>query len=171
MSLAIIDYIFIAAVLIALIVGLVKGFLSRLISLGGLILGIIVAGQFSAIVSDWMASLIEAEATRNLVAYIVCIVVVFIIVSIIGKALKKVVTSVKLLKSLDRILGAVLSVGIVYIIFGFIFVVVNIETEIVLLQYIFDALETLMPSTSLALSLYGENAVGNWLVSMLFTTL
>lgn len=170
MSLAIIDYVFFAAVMIALIVGLVKGFLSRLITLGGLILGIIVAGQFSTMVSGWMVSLIETESTRNLVAYIVCILVVFIIVSIIGKALKKLVTSVKLLKSLDRLLGAALSVGIVYVVFAFIFAVVSIETETVLLQYIFDALETLAPSTSMAASVYGENAVGNWLVAMLFPT-
>ncbi len=171
MSLAIIDYIFFGAVIIALIVGLMKGFLSRLVSLGGLILGVIVAGQFSAVVSGWLASLIEMESSRNLVAYIVCILVTFIVVAIIGKSLKKIIRSVKLFNSIDKLLGAALSVGIVYVIFGFIFAIINMETEVMMLQYILASLETLAPSTSLAASVYGENAIGNWLASMLFTAL
>lgn len=168
MTIAIIDYIFMGAVLIALIVGLIKGFLSRLITLGGLILGFVVAGQFSTVVSGWMVSLIETESTRNLVAYIVCIIVTFIIVFIIGKLLQKLVKSIKLFSVIDRLLGAVLSVGIVYVVFAFIVAVVTIETESTLVQYVLTSLQTLIPDTSLIYTVYGDNAVGSWLMSLIF---
>ncbi len=167
MSLQIIDYIFFAAVIIGLIIGLVKGFLSRLIALGGLVLGIIVAGKFSTLVSGWLVSVIEKDSTRNLVAYIVCILATIIVVAIIGKLLKNLVTSVKLLNSLDKLLGAVLSIGIVYVIFAFVFAVVKIETEITILQYVLDAIKAFVPDDAFTATLLGENVVGNWLINML----
>lgn len=165
----IIDYILIGAAVIALVVGLIKGVLSMVIDLGGFLLGLYVAGQFSTAVSAWMVSLIESESTRNMVAYIVCVIVTIIVVAIIGKVIKSIIKKVRFLKVLDRLAGAVVSVGIVYAIFGLIFALLTFETDISLVNVIIEFIEGYVPADCFALTVYGEtNVVGNWLMSLLF---
>lgn len=165
---AIIDYIFIGAVVIALVVGLVKGFLSTLIELGGLIAAIFVAGKFSTLVSGWMASLIVDDSVRNIVAYLVCFIVTIIVVSIIGKLLKRVVKSVKIFSVLDRLLGLVVSVGIVYVIFSIIVPLVATQSDVVFLSDILTLINGLIPDTSYVAQIYASNPVGEWLMALIF---
>ncbi len=164
----IIDYIFIGVAVIALIIGLVKGVLSMIIDLAGLILGLFVAGQFATLVSSWMTTLIADESTRYLVAYIVCLLATVMVVAIVGKLIKKLITKISVLKVVDKLLGAAVSLAIVYAVFGLIFALLAIDTDNQMISALLGAIEGIVPADSFALTLYGEtNTVGNWLLSLI----
>ena len=104
------DIIVLSALLIALCVGLKKGFISQVVSLVALCLGIWLSVKFSPAVGKWLAEWVSIDGTAlKVIAFILIFCAVTLGLTIVGKVLEKVV-KVVLLGWLNRLLGSVLSV-------------------------------------------------------------
>jgi membrane protein required for colicin V production len=95
-------------------VGLGKGLIKMVLSLVGVILGVVLAGQFYDTVGSWL-SFLGNEDIANALGFILILGVVMVAAEILGTVIKKMV-SIALLGWVDRIGGAVLGALIAVII-------------------------------------------------------
>ncbi len=86
------------------IIGLWVGIIKTVFFLAGLVVGVILAGRFSEMVSGWLGFIRQPQAAR-IVAFILIIVVV-ILAALILAAIMKRVLSVLMLGWINRLLGA-----------------------------------------------------------------
>jgi membrane protein required for colicin V production len=100
-------------VIILLVTSLIGGFISGLIktvfSLAGLIVGVVVAGQFYISLSEHLAFISNQTAAR-ITAFIILFLIVIIIAAILGVIFTKLVSAIPLGGWLNRMGGAVLGV-------------------------------------------------------------
>ncbi len=107
---SIFDIIVIVCLLIALCIGIKKGFIAQVVSLVSLCLGVWLSVTFAAPVSRWLESWISLDDTvLKIIAFVMIFCVVAIVLTLVGKILEKIV-KVVLLGWLNRLLGAVLAV-------------------------------------------------------------
>lgn len=105
-----IDYVFIALLLILSIRGAYKGFVSELLSMAGLILGVGAAVLFSGVFANYLEKIWGKSNWNFLIAFLIIFLVVYIIAKIFEGLLHKLFTALHLEK-LDRVLGFFLGIG------------------------------------------------------------
>lgn len=114
----ILDIIILICLVPALIVGIKKGFISQVISILSIIVGIWASSRFANIVSEWLGQYITAsENILRLVAFVIILVLVFIILGLLGKLLDSII-KVVLLGWVNRLLGAIFSLLKAFLILG-----------------------------------------------------
>ncbi len=91
----------------ALVMGLKKGFISQVISIISIILGIWLSARFATLVSGWIGQYIEgSEQVLNLVAFAIILVAVFILLALLGRLLEGAIKMV-MLGWLNKLLGVI----------------------------------------------------------------
>ena len=100
------DYVILVILVISVLGGLATGLIKAVLSLAGLIVGIILAGRFYPVLAGPISSLLT-EGVAKVVAFIIILAVVGAIAVILGNILTKVVSGA-LLGWLNRLLGGVL---------------------------------------------------------------
>ena len=100
------DILIIVTLVVSFIGGLGTGLLRGVMSLAGLIVGIILAGKYYPTVAGWLG-FIPSEDIANVVGFILILSLVMIIAGILGQILKSVASAI-MLGWLDRLGGAVL---------------------------------------------------------------
>ncbi len=101
----IVDWIILALLVGALIGGFAQGFLRTVFSLGGLVLGLVLAAWNYQSLGAMLKRVIHSGQTSNVVAFLLIAVLVAAVAGIIGSALSKAVHTIGL-GCLDRIAGA-----------------------------------------------------------------
>ncbi len=109
-SMSIFDIIVLSSLLIALCIGLKKGFIGQVVSLVALCLGVWLSVKFSVVVGQWLKSWIALDDTvLKVIAFILIFCITVLGLTLIGRILEKIV-KVVLLGWLNRLLGATLAI-------------------------------------------------------------
>ncbi len=105
----ILDIILLICFVPALIQGFRKGFISQVIAIISLILGIWLSARFANLVGGWLGQYIQgSEQVLKIVAFALIIIAVIALLTLIGKLLEKTIKLV-MLGWLNRLLGIVFS--------------------------------------------------------------
>jgi membrane protein required for colicin V production len=89
------DVIIVVALLVSIITGLMRGFVVTLLSLIGMVAGVLVAGYFYARLAERMTFISNTDIA-DVVAFAILLVAVLIIAGLIGTALKSLLAAVNL---------------------------------------------------------------------------
>lgn len=126
MTFTVVDYIFLAIILIFALAALIKGFVNELFGKASWILGILGGVLFYADIAAHLENKIPTSVLRNIVAFILVFVVVFLVLKLIGLLISK-LFEVSILKSLDKALGLFFGLVEGCAIVGFIIFVINLQ--------------------------------------------
>lgn len=136
----IVGYVFLGIALISLIVGLAKGFMQTLLGFVAAVGSIAVAAIFTPtlVEAPFVSQLIEDAPInlggqevyflRTLIVFLVLFLAALIFVLAIKGIFKSLLKRTKVIKFLDRLLGAALNLCLVWAIFGILFGIANIGT-------------------------------------------
>ena len=106
----IIDIILLICFIPAVIQGIRKGFISQVISIVSLILGIWMSARFASVVSSWLSQWITASGqVLEIVAFALILIVVFLVLGALGKLIEATIKLI-MLGWLNKLLGVVFSV-------------------------------------------------------------
>lgn len=140
----VIDIIILALLALAVFKGIKDGLMRQLGGIVGLILGIFLAGRFSAMLSGWLHRVAPtlSESVVKVLSFIVIIVVVCLCVVLLSRLLEKVI-KITTLGWINRLLGVLLSVSAVVLLIG---VLVSV------IEYVNNTWFTLVPPETMAKS-------------------
>lgn len=166
----VLDYVILGCLALALFLGLWKGFLKQVFA----IVGVFVVGLCTSLLSPypdkWLAKVIEKDVTRHIVAIVGTFVVLAIIYIVITTLISKAVNKISVLGWLNRLLGAIFAVGVVYMVYAVLIAIV-LKTP----PKLFGKLQGHFLESWCVRHIYGgaehtgRNFFGNWLVN-LFTS-
>ncbi len=171
-----VDLAFLAITLIALIVGLCKGFFSQLFGFIGFFAAILVAffvcKPVTELVKPAFAPLYEkvGETLGYYASLIIVFVVLMLIVNIVLFLIKKLfsglIGKVAVIKAVDKLLGLVFSLGVVYILFSSIIALLTLlPTDF--LPEIQTTVNSQIFGGSVLKPIYANNPFGDWLLSLI----
>ena len=122
----VIDIIILVLLALAVFKGIKDGLMRQLGGIVGLILGIFLAGRFSAMLSGWLHRVAPtlSENVVKVLSFIVIIVVVCLCVVLLSRLLEKVI-KITTLGWINRLLGVLLSVSAVVLLIGVIISVIE----------------------------------------------
>ncbi|MCK4234346.1 CvpA family protein [candidate division WOR-3 bacterium] len=100
------DIFIVAIVAAGFLYGLLKGFISEIFALSGLIIGFIVAMKYSFIVKPYVIQLVKSEPLALIISFIILFLVSAAVIIAIGMFLKKAIKFIRL-SWLDRIIGSI----------------------------------------------------------------
>ncbi len=110
------DIVILVALIIPTFLGLKRGLIVSLISLAGLILGIMLAGNYYKLLAS-MLTFIPSERAAGITAFIIILVIVLIVTAIIARILHK-AASMVMLGWIDHIGGAIFGLFMGAILWG-----------------------------------------------------
>ena len=115
----VIDIIILVLLALAVFKGIKDGLMRQLGGIVGLILGIFLAGRFSAMLSGWLKQVAPtlSESVVKVLSFIVIIVVVCLCVVLLSRLLEKVI-KITTLGWINRLLGVLLSTCTVVLLIG-----------------------------------------------------
>ncbi|MFA6627206.1 MAG: CvpA family protein [Bacilli bacterium] len=122
----IIDIVVIALCGFLAVIGLFRGFVKELFSLGGWIISLAVAFLFSNVVSPVVVEMtgVEAGFTANALTFVGLFLVAFIVIKIVSHSLSKAIQK-GALGFIDRLFGVVWGLGKALIIVGLLFLAID----------------------------------------------
>ncbi len=140
----VIDIIILVLLALAVFKGIKDGLMRQLGGIVGLILGIFLAGRFSAMLSGWLHRVAPtlSENVVKVLSFIVIIVVVCLCVVLLSRLLEKVI-KITTLGWINRLLGVLLSVSAVVLLIG---VVISV------IEYVNTTWFTIIPPEQMAKS-------------------
>lgn len=112
------DWIFIAALVLGFVLGLIKGFLKPLFSAIGFVVIAFGSSALAPTVQGWLMNVEMGEDFRPLLAIILSIVGITIVWVLVSLILRKIITKQKGMSALNRVIGAALGILIVYLVFA-----------------------------------------------------
>lgn len=162
----ILDYIILGCLVLGLVIGFWKGFIGQIFAIAGIFLVGLGTSLLSPYPDKWLAGLIKSDTVRHLVAIIVTLVVLGIIYAILSKFISKLVNKIPVLGWLNRLLGAIFSVAVVYMVFGVVVAIVMRATQGAIAN-----LQSHFIKSWFVNKIYGgldfdKNFFGNWLVNL-----
>lgn len=159
------DWIFIAALVLGLVMGLIKGFLKPLLSAIGFIIIAFGSSLLAPTVQGWMMGIEMREEIRPLLAIIFSVIGLAIIWILVSLVLRKIITARKGMGIVNRLIGAVLGLIMVYLIFAVIvaFIVGPLGG---LLPFITDKFGPEVEASWVRNHIYTDNGnfFGNWII-------
>ena len=114
----IIDIILLICFIPAVVQGIRKGFISQVISIVSLVLGIWMSARFASAVSGWLSQWVAASGqVLEIVAFALILILVFLALGALGKVLEATIKLV-MLGWLNRLLGVVFAMMKTFLIIG-----------------------------------------------------
>ncbi|MDE7454492.1 MAG: CvpA family protein [Clostridia bacterium] len=162
----IIDYVIIAIAVIALIIGLIRGLISQVMVLLGIVAVAVGTSYLFRFPMQWLSGVITNEKVCGIVAIIVTVIVLSLIYGVIAHFVKKPFKSIKVLKAVDKILGAVLGLAVAYSLVA-IFVAALTRTDIEIFAKLSTALQNQTENSAIINSVYSNNFFGNWILDVI----
>lgn len=162
----IIDYVILGIAVIGLIVGLIRGFISQLLALLGIVAVAVGTSYLFKFPMQWLSGVISDEKILSIVCIVITAIVLAIVYGVIAHFVKKPFKHFKLLKAVDKILGAALSVAVVYALVA-IFVEALTRTDI---EFMAKVNEWLAPQTEnswIINNVYANNFFGKWIFDVI----
>ena len=164
----VLDIIYAAAIVIAMLVGFWRGLVKQIFVLAGVVIIAIGTSYLSPVVAGWLSGAIESDATCTIVAILITLVVLSVVYAIITSFISRLINKTPGLGKVNRILGAVFAFAVVYLGFGFITAVV-METS----PDVLPSIKTFFGDSWVVNNIYGgaenpeRNFFGDWLLRTL----
>lgn len=159
------DWIFIAALVLGLVLGLIKGFLKPLLSAIGFVVVAFGSSLLAPTVQGWMMGIEMGDDLRPLIAIAISFIGLLIIWALVSLILRKIITSRKGIGAINRLVGAVLGLVIVYLVFAVIvaFIVGPLGG---LMPFITEKLGPEVEASWIRTHIYTDegNFFGNWII-------
>lgn len=111
----ILDWIIVGVAVVAFVIGIIKGLFRQLFALGGILLVFKCGSLLTPYAQEWLSSLIPDDSVRALVALLASYIVLFVVWALISGIILKILEKSKALGGINRILGGVLGIAIVYV--------------------------------------------------------
>lgn len=162
----IIDYVIIGVAVVGLIVGLVRGLIEQLLALLGIVAVAVGTSYLFRFPVQWLSGIIPNEKVTAIVSIIVTVIVLAVIYGVIASLVKKPFKKVKILKGLDKALGGVVAVVIVYMLFA-LFVEAMTRTDIAFLAKMNELLAPHMENSVILNTVYSNNFFGKWIFDVI----
>jgi membrane protein required for colicin V production len=99
------DWFLLLVILISTLTAFQKGFIRVLLSIGGLVVGVIVASWEYLVVANWLHQWVVSFEVSEVVAFILLLIMVMIVFSVVAQVLRKTAKVIGL-GFVDRVLGA-----------------------------------------------------------------
>ncbi|MBI4307652.1 MAG: CvpA family protein [Chloroflexi bacterium] len=110
-----------ALLALAVIQGLRAGFVRTLFTLGGSVLGVVMAGQFADAVTPALAPVLGGGNTSRIAAFVLLFLAVFVVASLLGNLVRHIL-SLTLLGWLDTLVGGFLGLVLGVVSTGFLLI-------------------------------------------------
>lgn len=162
----IIDYVIIAIAAIGLIIGLIRGFMGQLLALLGILAVAVGTSYLFRFPMQWLSGVISNEKVLSIVCIVVTAIVLAIIYGVIAHFVKKPFKHFKVLKVVDKILGGVLSVAVVYALLA-IFVEAMQRSDIEFMAKISELLAPQTENSVIINTVYANNFFGKWIFDVI----
>lgn len=162
----IIDYVILGIAAIGLIVGLIRGFIGQLLALLGIVAVAVGTSYLFRFPMQWLSGVIPDEKVLSIVCIVLTAIVLAIVYGVIAHFVKKPFKHFKLLKAVDKILGGVLSVAVVYALVA-IFVEALQRTDIEFMAKISELLAPQTENSVIINSVYSNNFFGKWIFDVI----
>jgi membrane protein required for colicin V production len=101
------DTVLVAVILLCGVLGVYWGFIRQVLSVAGLIAGLVLASRYGGRVSDWLSSFITSETVVQALGFLIVLVAVSATVSLLATLLRRFV-GLLFLGWLDHLIGGVL---------------------------------------------------------------
>lgn len=159
------DWIFIGALGLGFVLGLIKGFLKPLLSAIGFIVVAFGSSLLAPTIQGWMMGISMNDDLRPLLAIVLAFVGLSVIWLLVSFVLRKIITSRKGVGAINRVIGAALGLVIVYLVFAVIvaFIVGPLGG---LMPFITDKLGPEVQASWIRTHIYTDegNFFGNWII-------
>ncbi len=162
----IIDYVIMAIAVISLIVGLIRGFISQILVLLGIVAISVGTSYLFKFPMQWLSGLITNEKALSIVSIVITAIALCVIYGIIAHFVKKPFKSIKFIKAIDKLLGGVFGVVVAYAIVA-IFVEAMTRTDIGFLAKISELLAPQTENSVIIKSVYSNNFFGKWIFDVI----
>lgn len=162
----IIDYVIIAIAVIALVIGLIKGLIGQLLTLLGIVAVAVGTSYLFKFPMQWLSGIIPYEKVLSIVCIVLTAIVLAIIYGIIAKLVAKPFKAIRIIKTIDKLLGGVLAVAVVYA-FMAIFVEALTRTDIEFLAKINELLAPQTENSVVINTVYSNNFFGKWIFDVI----
>lgn len=162
----IIDYIIIGIAVVALIIGLIRGFIGQLLALLGIVAIAVGTSYLFKYPQGWIASFISNEKIASIVAIVLTAIVLSIVYGVIAHFVKKPFKSIKVIKAVDKLLGGVLGVAVVYAVFALLIEALN-RPDIEFLAKINEWIAPRLENSAIIKTVYSNNFFGKWIFDVI----
>ena len=98
------DWVIIGIIAISVLLAALQGFFYEAISLGGLVVGYLLAAWEYHVVADWFAGFVKSQAVADIIGFIVILLAVMILAGIIARLVRWMLKEAGL-RWFDRVLG------------------------------------------------------------------
>lgn len=158
----IIDYVIIAIAAIGLIIGLVRGLIEQLLVVLGILAVAVGTSYLFQFPQQWIAGIIPNEKVASIAAIILTVIALAVVYGVIAHFVKKPFKSIKIVKTVDKLLGGVLGVVVVYALFA-LFIEALTRTDIEFMARINEMVAPHMKNSLLVNTVYANNFFGKWI--------
>lgn len=162
----IIDYVILAVFVIGLIIGLVRGFIGQLLALLGIVAIAVGTSYLFKFPQQWLSAVITNEKALSITSIILTVIVLSVVYGVIAKLVAKPFKTIKLIKAIDKLLGGVLAVAVVYALMA-LFVEALTRTDIAFLAKIQELLAPQTENSVIIHSVYANNFFGRWIFDVI----
>lgn len=159
----ILDYIILALFAGSVVLGIIKGFIKQALAAVGILTIAPLTAAISPIVQGWFASLIDNENTRTVIAMIATAVLLVLVFSVLGAVLQKLLTKIRIVGVLNRVLGGLIGLASVYFSCAVIIALINGTNE-GFLPLTKRLVGDVFAESWFANNLYKNNFFGKWIV-------
>lgn len=172
-----IDWLILAGFVAALVVGIIRGFLKQIFGFIGVLVIPIGATYLAPLPNRWLEGAITDSGTRYIVSLLATLVVLILVYWLITSLISKLISKLPILGWLNRILGAVLAVGITYVIISLLVSIVLGNESSTFLSFLKNLLYEPFSQSKIITVVYGgaenpeRNFFGTWLIKMLLEKL
>lgn len=162
----ILDYVILVALLLGIFLGFKKGLFKQIFALLGIVVISMGTSALSPYPNKWLSGVMPSDFWRGIVSMVITFIVLSVIYGIITKLISKLINKIPVIGWLNRLLGALFSIAVVYMIFAVIIALaLNIPFGFMekvqdhfarswIVRHIYGGLES------------GKNFFGNWLVKL-----
>ena len=160
----VLDYVILGILAISMIIGFVKGLIKQLLTFGGIIVVALLTATVSPIVQSWLVGVIESDGTRAAVAMFATVILLAVVYGVVAWLLGKLLKKIRLIKVLDKVLGGVMGIAVVYFTFAVIFALFTQTGEgflPTLKSWLGESIETSWFNANI----YNNNFFGNWVIN------
>lgn len=162
----IIDFVIIAIAVIGLVIGIVRGFIGQLLALLGIVVVAVGTSYLFKFPMQWLSGIIPNEKVLSIVSIVLTAIVILVVYCVIAHFVKKPFKTIKVMKTIDRLLGGVLAVAVVYALLA-IFVEALTRTDIEFMAKINELVAPQMENSVIVNTVYSNNFFGKWIFDVI----
>ena len=160
----VLDYIILALLAVSMIIGFVKGFIKQVLTVAGIIVVALLTATVSPWVQSWFTGVIESEGTRAAVAMFATVILLAVGYGVLAWLVTKLLKRIRIIKVLDRVLGGVMGIAVVYLVFAVVFALFT-QTGEGFLPKLKEWLGESIQNSWFNNHIYNHNFFGDWVIN------